>query len=106
MGTLKSLQGSIYRINVNQNINGHYDADKDFVISVTDMFVVECLLEFFGMEDVNSQPTNNMPLEFNTTDEKRDWYFKVIGKTIGDQVFPTTSLGLTEETTEGILFYL
>ena len=104
IGTLKSLQDRISRTNVNQNINEHYDADKDFVISVTDMYLVECFLEFFGMEDVNARPTKHIPPEFSTIDEKREWYFKVVSSMIGDQIFPDASMCQSEELMEGIIY--
>lgn len=39
-GTLSHLKNIISRTNVNENINTHYDADKDFFVSVVDMYIV------------------------------------------------------------------
>ena len=72
IGTLKSLQNRISRSNVDSNVNTHYDAEKDFFISVVDVFIVECFMEFFGMENVNDQPTKNIPPIFENTEQKRE----------------------------------
>ena len=39
--TLAHLQNIISRTNVNENINAHYDAYKDFFVLVVDMYIVE-----------------------------------------------------------------
>ncbi|CAC5386827.1 unnamed protein product [Mytilus coruscus] len=69
IGTLKSLQDRLSRKNIGDNVNDHYEANKDFFISVTDMYIVECFLEFFGMGDKYSMPTKHVPPTFNTNDE-------------------------------------
>lgn len=101
IGTLKSLQERISRSNVNENVNEHYDADKDFFISVTDMYIVECLLEFFGMDDVNSKPSKNIPPDFINDTEKKQWYFQTISKMISQQIFPTYTYRQGDEVLEG-----
>lgn len=45
-GTLSHLKNIISRTNVNENINNHYDADKEYFVSVVDMYIVECVLEY------------------------------------------------------------
>ena len=91
-GTLKALQNRISRTNVGENINAHYDADKDFFISVVDMHIVECFMEFFGLDDVNSVPTKNIPPEFESEDAKKTWYFGTVGKLIDEFVFSAAKL--------------
>ena len=91
-GTLKALQNRISRTNVGENINAHYDADKDFFISVVDMYIVECFMEFFGLEDMNSVPAKNIPPEFESEEAKKTWYFDTVGKLIDQFVFSSTKL--------------
>lgn len=45
-GTLSHLKNIISRTNVNENINNHYDADNEYFVSVVDMYIVECVLEY------------------------------------------------------------
>ena len=68
--TLAHLKNIISRTNVNENINSYYDADKDFFASVVDMYIVECVLEHFGMVDVNSAPPIHIPPQFMDDEEK------------------------------------
>ena len=51
-------------------MNEHYDADKDFFVSVSDIHIVEMFLEYFGMDDEFSQPTRNVPPAFVSENEK------------------------------------
>ncbi|CAC5410860.1 unnamed protein product [Mytilus coruscus] len=64
IGTLKSLQDRLSRKNIGDNVNDHYEANKDFFISVTDMYIVECFLEFFWYGDKYSMPTKHVPPTF------------------------------------------
>ncbi|XP_052066118.1 uncharacterized protein LOC127705808 [Mytilus californianus] len=90
IGTLKSLQDRLSRKNIGDNVNDHYEANKDFFISVTDMYIVECFLEFFGMEDKYSMPTKHVPPTFNTNDEMKEWYFSTVEIIVKQHVFLQT----------------
>ena len=57
-----------------------------------DMDIVVCFMEFFGLEDVNSVPTKNIPLDFETEDAKRTWYLDIVGKLVDEFVFSSTKL--------------
>lgn len=60
-GTLSHLKTIISRTNVNENINTHYDADKDYFVSVVDMYIVECVLAYFGIPRLLSTfPLNSL----------------------------------------------
>ena len=72
-------------------MNAHYDADKDFFVSVVDVHIVECFMEFFGMQGVNDIPTKNSPPVFDNTDQKKEWYFQMVGKLLDEYVFPNVS---------------
>lgn len=48
-GILSYLKNIIFRINVNENINIYYDVDKDYFVFVVDMYIVECVLVYFGI---------------------------------------------------------
>lgn len=85
-GTLAHLKNIISRTNVSENINAHYDADKDFFVSVVDMYIVECVLEHFGMVDVNSAPSIHIPPQFMDDEEKMAWFSKEIGEMIQNEI--------------------
>lgn len=75
-GTLSHLKNIISRTNVNENINTHYDADNGFFVSGVDRYIVECVLEYFGMPDINSAPTKHLQPEFINNEMKKSWLFK------------------------------
>ena len=58
---MKSEQTRIGRTSVDSDVRKAYDADKDFIVSFVDAYIVEAVLEFFGMEDVHSAPTKHAP---------------------------------------------
>ena len=76
-GTLKCFQERISRSNVSEDVKNHYDADKDFTVSVINVYIMECVLEFFGMKDVNSEPTKHIPptLNFDNSEDEKKWVF-------------------------------
>lgn len=60
-GTLSHLKNIISRTNSNENINTHFDADKDYFVSVVDMYIVECVLAYFGIPRLLSTfPLNSL----------------------------------------------
>lgn len=36
---------------IGENLNDNYDNNKDFFILVVDVYIIECLMEYFGMEN-------------------------------------------------------
>lgn len=36
---------------IGENLNDNYDNNKDFFILVVDVYIVECFMEYFGMEN-------------------------------------------------------
>lgn len=105
IGTLKSLQNRISRSNVGENVNTHYDADKDFFISVVDVYIVECFMEFFGMDDVNSTPTKHIPPDFEDVEQRKEWYFKTVGELIEQYVFSSSTLDRENDDVIGICMF-
>lgn len=99
-GSLRALQNIISRDNVNENIGAHYEADKDFFLSVVDVYIVELLLEYFGMETVYSTPTNHVPpTVFENDEQKNEWFTKTFGELLDEYLFER--LQQTNENTEG-----
>ena len=98
-GTLRALQNIISRDSVDDNINAHYDADKDFFLSVVDVHIVEVILEYFGMETVYSEPSSHVPTVFENDLQKKEWFFKTFGDLLDSYLFER--LRHVEENTEG-----
>ncbi|XP_062575477.1 uncharacterized protein LOC134237384 [Saccostrea cucullata] len=97
-GTLSHLKNIISRTNVNENINTHYDADKDFFVSVVDMYIVECVLEYFGKPDVNSAPSKHILPEFADDEIKRCWFFNEVGTMLKNEI---KTMNMGEQEVEG-----
>ena len=49
VGTMKCEQNRILRANVNENVIEYYDADKEYIISFVDSYIVEAVLDYFGI---------------------------------------------------------
>ncbi|XP_070581644.1 uncharacterized protein [Ptychodera flava] len=98
LGTMHSEQKRIMRRNVNEDVKNAYDADENFTVSFIDAYIVEALLEFFGMENVNSIPTKNVPPStLCSREECRDWMEATMFKLIDKFVWPRQMLN-TDET--------
>ena len=107
IGTLKSLQQRISRTNISTNVTSHYDEDRDFVISVVDMYIVELLMEHFGLTDIIDNPTRNIPPQFSSQEDKTKWFWKVMASILETSLFSkATKEVIKEETLTGMLNYL
>ncbi|KAH3694232.1 hypothetical protein DPMN_081672 [Dreissena polymorpha] len=74
LGTMKCEATRIFRTSVNENVNENYDADKDFIVSYVDAYIVEAVMDYFGMDDPLSSPTRHCPLsQTQTKAEKQSW---------------------------------
>ena len=58
---MRCEQLMLQRKSVDENVKKAFSADKNFFLSFTDVYIGECLLEFFGMDDGNSPITKNHP---------------------------------------------
>ena len=56
-----SLQVRVNQTYTKLPVREHYDADKDFPISATSVYEAEGVLDYFGMEDINTNPTKHLP---------------------------------------------
>ena len=61
IGTLKYFRERIMRYNVPTTVKNNPDAYEEFFVSVGRAYLVEAFLEFFGMENTESEPTKNLP---------------------------------------------
>ena len=59
-----------------------------FFVSVVDMYIVECVLEHFGMVDINSALSIHIPPQFMDDEEKIAWFSKEIGEMIQNKITP------------------
>ena len=85
-----------------EDVKSHYDQDKDFFISVLDVYIVECVLNYFGMADTNGKPTKHIPPAFVNDQQKKEWFFDTIGEMVSQFVFSTEKGEKGGEPIEGI----
>lgn len=57
IGTLKYFRERIMHYNVPTTVKNNPDAYEEFFVSVGRAYLVEAILEFFGMENTESEPT-------------------------------------------------
>lgn len=73
------------RRNVSADVSGRFNSTVDFVELVTNCHIVAAAMNFFGMKDVTSNPTNNaLPSDITKWPVDRQW--KTFSKAIGQIV--------------------
>ena len=92
IGTLKYFREWIMRYNVPTTVKNNPDAYEEFFVSVGRAYLVEAFLEFFGMENIESEPTKNLPEQNASMEAKKEHFDKVLGKFVNYHVF---HLGVT-----------
>lgn len=92
IGTLKYFRERIMRYNVPATVKNNPDAYEEFFVSVGRAYLVEAFLEFFGMENIGSEPTKNLPERNASMQGKKEHFDKVFGKFVDYYVF---HLGVT-----------
>ena len=77
IGTLKFLQERLSRSCVNSDVKKAYDADKDFIIAVTDIYKALAIMNHFGMNVYTDGPIKNQPTDDDmaSEDNKRKWIY-------------------------------
>ena len=80
IGTLKYFRERIMRYNVPTTVKNNPDAYEEFFVSVGRAYLVEAFLEFFGMENTESEPTKNLPEQNASLEARKEHFDKVLGK--------------------------
>ena len=94
IGTLKYFRERIMRFNVPTTVQNNPDANEEFFVSVGRAYLVETFLEFFGMENAESEPTKNLPEQNASVEAKKEHFDKVLEKFVDYHVF---HLGVTAD---------
>ena len=95
IGTLEYFRERIIRYNVptTVHVKNNPDAYEEFFVSVRRAYLVVAFLEFFGMENTESDgPTKNLPEQNASLEAKKEHFDKVLGKFVDYHVF---HLGVT-----------
>ena len=87
LGTLRGETERVLRKTFKTNVMLAYQADKEFVLSFFNSYLVEALMDFFGMEAENDPPTKNVPPDFDTPEEEKMWVTETLGTFIDMYVF-------------------
>lgn len=91
------------RYNVPTVVKHNLDA-YEFFTSGGRVYLVEAFLEFFGMENIESQSTKNMPDNNASMEAKKQHFDKVLGQFVNYHIF---HLGVTvDDTRYRIMAYL
>lgn len=88
MGTLKCEKERVIRNNVDPDVMKAYESDKDFVNSFTSSYIIEALMDYFGLTQRNDAPTQNIPPTFSNEMEQKEWVYDKIGEVVDEYVFP------------------
>ncbi|XP_028407915.1 uncharacterized protein LOC114530546 [Dendronephthya gigantea] len=103
-GTIRYFREVLNRRNVTVDIK-HYEDCEQLFMSVGNCYLVEALLEFFKMENVNDSPKENNPLpdqEDLSEEEKKTHLMTVLDKFLDEYVFQDTSCSDVDSLEENI----
>lgn len=88
LGTMMCEATRLLRTSVNADVNEHYDADKDFIVSFVDCYIVEAVMDYFGMDDVLGVPTKNQPpSSWQSKSEKQSWVLSTFSEIVRNYVW-------------------
>lgn len=91
VGTMKCEKERITRHSVDPNVMKAYDADKDYTESCINAYMIEAVMQFFGMEERNDAPTKNQPPNFQSCEEEKEWVLNTVGELVDCFVYPCWS---------------
>ena len=86
IGTMKSEAARILRNNVSSDVRNHFEADKDIYISFIRSYIVQALLNWFGMLTIHDIPTKNIQTNLTDNNDMSSWVYSTIGTLIDDIV--------------------
>ena len=99
-GTLRGECERISRHGVDPNPMKAYDDDVRFVNNFTSAYVVEAVMDYFGMDNRNDVPRKNSPPQFDSEDSLASWVYETFGEIINKYAFPCWSGNDVEEFVE------
>ena len=73
-------------------------------MSFVSAYEAEAILEYSGIEDINSNPTRNLPPDWSSAKsaEKKEWFYKHFTNIMDMYVMPTKSESNTEGETQAL----
>ena len=74
------LESVLCATDVPTTVKNNPDAYQELFVSVERAYLVEAFLEFFGMENTESEPTKNVPEQNASLEAKNEHFDKVLGK--------------------------
>ena len=72
-GTMFNSKVKLRRTNVSSNSYHTFDDNKDFAISFTDAYIVECLMHFLAMSDIDATPQSFNASHGKSEEDKKRW---------------------------------
>lgn len=85
IGTMRCEAQRIHRNEIDPEVMKAYDADREFTISFYKSYVIEALMEYLGMENLN-----DIPADIPTPDSRnvQEWISEKIGDFVDRYIFP------------------
>lgn len=96
VGTLKFIQQSLSRASVNGDVKKHYDAHKEFICDVTDIYSALAVMNHFGMTSVHGQPSRCIPDPEWSESQRYNWFMSEISSLAGSLLHTEYKLEHTE----------
>ncbi|XP_071127588.1 uncharacterized protein [Mytilus edulis] len=91
-GTLRGECERLSRKTVDPKVMKAYEADKDFVDNYLSANIIEALMSYFGMDNQNDFPTQNLPPTSFDDDRAREiWTYNTLEQFVDTFVFPSWS---------------
>lgn len=84
-GTLNGEKIKINRSSVHEDVKNHYDDDKDFIVSFVKSYIAAALMEYFGMQDMDSPLTKHKPP--SDPSELKKWQDDVLANFLDEYIF-------------------
>ncbi len=88
VGTLKGEVNRTFRSSFNADVIKAYEADKQFILDYNAALQVEAVKHYFTILDVNQGPTQHIPPNFTSKQEKKEWVYKHYGEIVDRYIFP------------------
>jgi hypothetical protein len=96
-GTMFNTKVKIMRSNVTANSHHTFDDNRDFAVSFTDAYIAEGLMEFLGMDSLESTPSNYPLTTDASVHDKNKWLVSTVNEFVAQYVLQgsMTKFGLS-----------
>ena len=90
-GTLHHAKETLHRNNVDPGRPEHYEANKEMFLSYFRSNLIEAVLHYFGMDDLKSEPTRNVPANTEGYLTQPELLYMAFRNFVDEMIFPSFS---------------